>query len=508
MARRRWGASWLSNGRPDHPPVVFSDKVENAMRIVALDGVADRLRLKRGQGVAEARAMHPQLDVLPADAAADQAFLSALADWCDRYTPLVAYAGTDGLALDITGCTHLHGGEKALLDDVLSRLFQLGVEARGAIAASPGLAWALARFSGAGLSGDCVIETGEEVAALGPLPVTALRLPATLTDTLIRLGLTHVADLMEAPRAALARRFGPLVFLRLDQALGHDDEPLSPRRPVAELSVERRLISPVSGEDDILGLALQLATGLKTTLEARGEGGRQFELLLFRVDGKVFRLRAGTSSPLRDPQRIAALYRERLVAVHDDLDAGYGFEILRLCVLKAEPIASVQDDFSGRPDQSRALADFTDRVIARFGEDVLSIAILAASHIPERAAGLQPAGDTVFPAGKRLQAEEWPVQPVRPLRLLTHPERVEVPAADVPDGAPERFFWRRTAYRVARAEGPERIAAEWWIDGEDAPTRDYFRIEDETGRRFWMFRNGLFQRERMHPDWFMHGIFA
>lgn len=483
--------------------MVFSDKVENAMRIVALDGLAERLRLKRGQGVAEARAMHPTLDVLPADPAADQSFLSGLADWCDRYTPLVAYAGADGLALDITGCTHLHGGEKALLDDVLSRLFQLGVEARGAIAASPGLAWALARFSG-----NDVIEAGEEAVALGPLPVMALRLPQAVTDTLIRLGLTHIGDLMEAPRAALARRFGPLVFLRLDQALGLDDEPLSPRRPVAELSVERRLISPVSGEDDILGLALQLAGGLKTRLEERGEGGRQFELLLFRVDGKVFRLLAGTSSPLRDPKRIASLYRERLAAVHDDLDAGYGFEILRLCVLKAEPISSVQDDFSGRPDQSRALADFTDRVVARFGDDVLSIAVLAASHIPERAASLQPASDGAFPAARRVQAEEWPVVPVRPLRLLTHPERVEVPAADVPDGAPERFFWRRTAYRVARAEGPERIAAEWWIDGEDAPTRDYFRIEDETGRRFWMFRNGLFQRERMHPDWFMHGIFA
>lgn len=472
------------------------------MRIVALDSQAERMRLKRGQGVAEARGMHPQLEVLPADPAADQAFLSALADWCDRYTPLVAYAGTDGLALDITGCTHLHGGEKALLDDVLSRLFRLGVEARGAIAASPGLAWALSRFSS-----DGVIEPGEEAAALAPLPVAALRLPDVLSQTLVRLGLTHVADLMEAPRAAMARRFGPLVFLRLDQALGHDDEPLSPRRPVAALSVERRLTSPVSGEEDILGLALQLATGLKETLEKRGEGGRQFELLLFRVDGKVFRLVAGTSAPLRDPRRIAALYRERLAAVHDDLDAGYGFEILRLCVLKVETIASIQDDFSGRPDQSRALADFTDRVIARFGEDVLSIAVLSESHIPERAARLQPAGG-VLSSRETVAQQHWPVMPVRPLRLLAHPERVDVPVADVPDGAPERFSWRRTVYRVARAEGPERIAAEWWIDGEDAPTRDYFRIEDDTGRRFWMFRNGLFERERSHPDWFMHGIFS
>jgi protein ImuB len=488
--------------------VVFSDKVENAMRIVALDGLAERMRLKRGQGVAEARAMHPHLDVLTADPSADQAFLSGLADWCDRYTPLVAYSGTDGLALDITGCTHLHGGEKALLDDVLSRLFRLGIEARGAIAASPGLAWALSRFAD-----DGVVAPGDEAAALAPLPVTALRLPVPLSDTLVRLGLTHVADLLEAPRAALARRFGPLVFLRLDQALGHDEEPLSPRRPVAALSVERRLASPVSGEEDILGLALQLARGLKDALDKRGEGGRQFELLLFRVDGKVFRLLAGTSVPLRDPERIAALYRERLAGVHDDLDAGYGFEILRLCVLKAEIIAQVQDDFSGRPDQSRALADFTDRVIARFGDDVLSVAVLAESHVPERAATLQAAGGAIVPSD-RGTAPGWPVmpldrhRPVRPLRLLAHPERVEVPVADVPDGAPERFSWRRTAYRVARAEGPERIAGEWWIDGEDVPTRDYFRIEDETGRRFWMFRNGLFERERAHPDWFMHGIFA
>lgn len=502
------------------------------MRIVALDGHAESLKLARGQGIAEARAMHPDLEVLPADPLADAAFLNALADWCDRYTPLIALDGTDGLHLDITGCAHLHRGEQALIDDVLARLFELGVETRGAIASSAALAGALARHGRQG-----VVAPGEEEAALAPLPVAALRLPQPTVDLLVRLGLTHAADLLQAPRAALARRFGPVPFLRLDQALGLDEEPLSPRRPVASLSVERRLAEPVSSEEDILGLALKLAEGLRTRLEERAEGGRLFELLLFRVDGKVFRLKAGTSTPLRDPPRIAALYRERLAAVHDALDAGFGFEMLRLCVVKAEAFAAVQDDFSGRPDQGRSLADFADRVMARFGADSLLVSVPVASHVPERAAPIRPLGDWLaelgqpvaralggaaaprrdlsafLPAGRSLPSDDcpaWPIEslPVRPLRLLKHPEPVEVHAAHVPDGPPERFSWRRAVYRVTRAEGPERIAAEWWIDGEAAPTRDYFRIEDEAGRRFWMFRNGLFGRECAHPGWFMHGIFA
>lgn len=473
------------------------------MRITALDICGEKAGLKHGQSLAEARAMCPAIEILAADPSADKALLVALADWCDRYTPLVALDGGDGLYLDITGCVHLHGTETLLLKDILLRLFNLGVEARGAISSSAGLSWAMARHR----SGT-IVAPGEAAQVLSPLPIAALRLPSETIETLARVGLKTIGDLLPLPRAPLARRFGPAVLLRLGQALGVEDETLSPRLPVASLSAERRLASPVQDEDDILGLALQLAKSLKKSFEEREEGGRLFELVLFRVDGRVFRIRVATSAPLKDPERIASLYRERLQAIHDDLDAGFGFEILRLCVVKAERYAAVQEDFSGRPDQGRSLSAFADRVIARFGPESLSVMSLQESHVPERATRFAPLSDMAKFAPTDMEGI-LPVLPsVRPLRLFRHPEPVDAIAAELPEGAPASFKWRRTLYQVYRAEGPERIAAEWWIDGEDAATRDYFRIEDGDGRRFWLFRDGLYGHAQTSPQWFMHGIFA
>ncbi|WP_244519971.1 MULTISPECIES: DNA polymerase Y family protein [unclassified Ensifer] len=505
MARIRWGTSWLSRGRPDHPPVVFADRVRNAMRLVALDGLAEKSGFQLGQGVAEARAMCPEVDVLPADRAADRALLEGLADWCSRYTPLVALDGESGLYLDITGCAHLLGGEKSLLDDLLARLFHLGIEARAAISSSAGLSWAVARFGS-----QSVIAPEEAARVLAPLPMAALRLATETIETLGRVGLKQVGDIIEAPRAPLARRFGSTLLLRLDQAMGLEDEPLSPRLAVASLSAERRLSEPVQGEDDILGLTQELAARLKPELEKRGEGGRLFELLLFRVDGRVFRIAAGTSSPLIEPGRVAGLFRERLQAVHDDLDAGFGFEILRLSVPKSEKYEVMQEDFSGTPDRQRPLAAFADRVMARLGAESLFLPVLSESHVPERAAVFQPLADvemlkTVEEAAPNVPASLL-VASVRPQRLFQSPEPVEA-VAEVPEGPPRSFRWRRSLHRIARAEGPERIAAEWWVDGETAAERDYFRVEDERGRRFWLFREGHYGGPTQ-PRWFMHGVFA
>lgn len=510
--------------------MAFAGRSGTAVQIAFLDREAERIGLTRGQGVAEARAICPSLDVLPADPAADRALLDALADWCDRYTPLVALDGDDGLHLDITGCAHLHGGERALLDGVLSSLFALGVEARGAISSSVGLSWAAAHFGDGG-----VIDTDAALETLTPLPVAALRLPEEVAGPLGRVGLKAVGDLFPLPRAALARRFGPLPLLRLDQALGLEDEPISPRLPVPMLSAERRLFDTVRSEDDILALTAHLAGTLKEGLERRGEGGRLFALLLFRVDGRVFRIHAATSTPLRDPYRIALVFRERLTAVHDDLDAGYGFEIVRLCVLRSEVFETVQEGFSAGADGNRPLSAFAERVVARLGPESLLVATLPESHVPERAAYLisivdhwegRPAAGGAGGPEKPKPLIDRPVEDRapgnrafvdrafvdraprdRPIRLFTPPEPVET-VAGVPEDAPKTFRWRRSFHRITRTEGPERIAAEWWIDGEDHPSRDYFRVEDDAGRRYWLFREGIYGDEAALPRWFIHGVFA
>jgi protein ImuB len=500
IARQRWGRSWRSRGRPEHPPVVCSTQVKNAMRLVAVDEVARRMGLRRGQGVTDARAIIPDVDVIEADPAADRALLEAIADWCDRYTPLVALDGKDGLFLDLTGSSHLFGGEKALFEDIGNRLFQMGFAVQAAISSAPGLSSAVSRHGE-----PSIIAPEDAEQALVRLPVRALRLAEETIELLVKSGLKQVGDLIGQPRAPLARRFGPALMLRLDQALGYEEEAISPRRPVAALSTERRLAEPILDEDNILLLLARLSESLKQHLETRGEGGKLFELLLFRVDGKVFSIRAGTAMPVRDPQRILALFRARLSAIHDDIEVAYGFETLRLNVLQAAPFAELQPDFQGKNSHDESLADFIDQISARFGPDILTVPVLFQSHIPERASAYLPVteigrgdGDPGFYAGVA----------ARPLRLFAHPEPVEMPLAEVPDGPPLSFRWRRVTIRVTRAEGPERIAPEWWIDGQSAPARDYFRIEDEAGRRYWLYREGLYERGDDQPRWFIQGVFA
>ncbi len=469
------------------------------MRLTALDEAAEAIGLRVGQGLAEARAICPSLDVIDADAQADRHFLDALADWCDRYTPLVAIDGENGLVLDITGCAHLFGGEAMLLDDLLSRLTDFGLDVRGSVAPTPGLAWAAARFSRTQ-----IIAADEMPAVLSPLPMKALRLAAETCLTLAKVGLKQIGELMTAPRGPIMRRFGPEPLLRLDRALGREGEPISPRRPLAMLSVERRLAEPISMEAQILDLAGRLACGLKAGLQARGEGGRLFELLLFRVDGRVFRIEVGTSGPLNDAVRIRSLFSERLQVLRDDLDAGFGFELVRLNVLRSESLSPSQPQFDQEAEAEGRFGRFIDQVCAPQGPRCLSVPVALASHWPDRAATLAPLGDGLSP-GRLPHAS--PLRGERPIRLFTRPEPVEV-TAEVPDGPPASFRWRRTRHRVARAEGPERLAAEWWVDDNKHKPRDYFRIEDSAGHRFWLFREGLYERGSDIPSWYMQGVFA
>ncbi len=478
------------------------------MRLTALDEKALGLGLKRGQGLAEAKAMCPDIDAIKAEPEADAGFLNALADWCSRYTPLVARSGMDGLFLDITGCCHLFGGEENLLSDALARLAGMGLSVSGAVSHTPGLSWALAHYGKAGSIAERLVDPARAERVLSPLPVAALRLEADVLEALSKMGLRTIGDLLDAPRAPLVRRFGQRLMMRLDQALGREEEPISPRLPVAGLSVERRLAEPVGREEDLLFLAGELSRAMLPMLEQRGLGGRLFELSLFRVDGAVFHVHAGSSKPLRDPRRMEALFSGRFAALKDELDAGFGFEIVRLSVCHAEPLEIRQMDMGAPVDTSQTLADFIDQATARFGADCLLVPVLRQSHVPERASAFLPAQEMPVRAVSSIQSgSASPFRPARPIRLFRYPEQVEA-VAEVPEGPPVQFRWRRTMHRVVKAEGPERIAGEWWVDGEEAPTRDYFRIEDEAGRRYWLYREGLYEREPGMPRWFMHGFFA
>jgi protein ImuB len=480
---------------------VFSRLESNTRRIAAFDARARELKLRIGMGIAEARAIHPAIEVVEADGTADRRLLESLADWCDRYTPLVALDDEDGLFLDITGCAHLFGGERAMLDDLLGRFFHQGFDVRAGLASTAGAAWAAARFGGA-----TVVGPGEEEDLLAPLPLAALRLEPETRALLESVGLRTSGAIMAAPRAPLVRRFGRKVVLRLDQALGRVQETISPRLPVPSLSAERPLAEPIGLLDDIEMMVALLARQLKRDLERRGEGAERLQLHLFRVDGAVSRIMVGSSRPLREPGLIQRLFHEKLTALATDIDAGFGFDLIRLCVLAAARLDPAQADLDGTmADAAGDIALFADRVRVRLGDEAIRRPRLVESHLPERAAAAVPFSS--LPDDARTAIRQPAVGKERPLRVFDQPEHVEITAAEVPEGPPLRFRWRRVSYRVVRAEGPERIAPEWWREAEKSETRDYFRIEDEEGRRYWLYRQGLYGATTA-PRWFMQGIFA
>ena len=486
---------------PDPRPLVVTGKRGNAERLTAIDATAAELGLIPGLALAEARARYPDLAVVAEHPADDRRLLDGIADWCQCYTPLLAVDAPDGLVLDIAGCAHLHGGEESLLADLLARMAGFGFAARAAIASTIGAAFAVARFGPAG-----IVAPGDERNALASLPIAALRLPEETVTALRRVGLKRIGDILDLPRAPLAARFGDDVLSQLARAIGTVREPLNPLLPVAAYVAEQPFAEPIAREEDVLRVIERLAARLKPMLERRGEGARRVELALFRTDGAVRRIVVATSRPVRDPSDIRALYVERLASLADALDPGFGFDLARLSVVTAEPCSPEQIGL-GESAEDADLDRLIDRLSARLGARRVMRLIARDSHIPEIAAAAVPAQAGMADAGWaafrrfRTNVELSP----RPLRLLAKPEPIEA-IATIPDGPPVRFRWRRAVHEVIAADGPERIEGAWWSE-EGGPARDYFRVEDKAGHRFWVFRAGLY-RSTARPQWFLHGTFA
>ncbi len=479
--------------------------VKSAQRITAVTDGAARLGLKTGMGLADARARYPSLPVVEADFEADRRLLEAIADWCDRYTPLIGLDPPDGLLLDVTGCAHLFGGEAALARDLLTRLKQQGFAARAAVADTVGCAWGVARYGKQG-----IVPGGGAEAAVFSLPIAALRVDADTVDDLKTSGLTRVADLAIRPRAPFAARFGKGLLLRLDQALGAVDEPIAPRLPVPVAMAEQRFPDPIAREADVLGTIESLGRQLAAVLERRGEGGRLFQVALFRADGAVHRLEIGTGAPLREPPRIRKLFEERLAVLGDACDPGFGYDMVRLSALVTERVDPLQTGLAA-PDHAEELAHLVDRLGARFGLRRVTRLIPQDTHIPEYAVTSVPAHVARRALAVMPAIEQETLSAARPLRLFARPEPIDA-LAEVPDGPPVRFSWRHVTHQVAQTEGPERIAMEWWRDDRgNKLTRDYFRIESDAGARMWLYREGLYDREverPARPRWYLHGLFA
>ncbi len=450
------------------------------LTVAAADQAAADLGLYAGMPLAQAQALVPNLAILPAEPEADAAALRDLAAWCLRYTPLTAAAPPDGIWLDVTGCAHLHGGERRLLRDLTERLTAQGLAARAAVADTPGLAHGQARY------GD-----GEE-----DLPIEALRLPDATLAGLHLLGVERIGHLLNMPRAPLTRRFGPQVTLRLDQLQGQVFEPIEPIFPPELVQARLGFVEPLLTADAFSSVIARLVQTICAALEQTGRGGRRLDLLFERVDGSIQCIRIGTARPSRDARHLVRLLEERLERV----DPGLGVEAMRLIVPVAEPLAYAQSSL-GEDATQADLSALVDRLGNRLGAACVYRMAPVESDVPERAvrriSALAP-----------LRRMSWPEDLPRPVRLLDPPQPVETIAL-LPDHPPVAFTWRRVRHRVRRADGPERIAGEWWLrDAEMRSVRDYFRVEDEQGRRFWLFRRGDGQAAATGDlAWFLHGFF-
>jgi protein ImuB len=500
--QRHTHAAQTSRASPEAAPLVIAAKVDNALRIAACDAKASSLGLRIGMPVADARAMVPKLDVAQADEAADRRLLESIAGWSLHYTPLVALDSADGLLLDATGATHLFGGERALLGRACTSLKKQGFAVQGSIAGSAAAARALARYRDRAIA-----PPGEEARAMAPLPVEALDLDLAVTHAFRHAGLKTIGQVAARQRAELTARFGAKMVFALDVALGAAEKPISPRAVLPDYMAERIFAEPLTAHDAILETLRGLATSLGTLLVERGEGARRLEAVFFRADGKVRTLAVETGAPMRDADVIARLFREKLDALVDPLDPGFGFDLIRLSADRAERCQTGTATFTADANEEKEIAFLVDRLATRFGSHRVLVFRPNDTHIPEAAAVALPAqsAEKSKPAWKAIREKDE--APRRALRLFAKPEPITA-VAEVPEAPPVRFRWRRAWHEVVLAEGPERIAMEWWREQEPQPTRDYFRVEDANGRRFWLYRDGLYNAETAQPRWFMHGLFA
>ena len=529
-------------------PLALVDDADGKLVLHAVNTVAEQAGIRTGMTLADARAILPDLQTSEADFEAENRALTQLSDWCGRFSPWTApdedgsghaFGGAGSVWLDVTGCAHLFGGEDALMRDIISRLNTIGFTACAAIADTPGAAWAAVRYTAYKRKRWTNVARGRARDVIAAMPVAGLRLaPATITG-LQAVGLRRIGDLIPIPRTGLVDRFGSEVADRLNQALGDRPEPVSPLAVSSPWYARQTFAEPIGRTEDIVLAVRDLARNLAATLEADGIGARRLTLAFYHPDGTIARIEAGTSRASRNAGHLARLFTAKL----DRIEAAFGIDAITLTASTSEKLSPRQAALDRRGEQDDAgVAELTDRLSNRLGGENVVQMPLQESHIPDRAIMTTPATARTRPA----PAAPWrtatplkrPLTRPRPLRLLPRPEEVEA-VAPVPDDPPVMFRWRKQVFRIEHADGPERIAPEWWHDGlglglgdneqdeaaDDSGSdgtditqtatnasiqdkiRDYYRVEDRRGRRFWVYREGVY-RPGAQPHWYVHGVFG
>ena len=484
---------WLSVRNPElrKIPFVLAAPDHGRMIITASNHMARLQGIDAGMVLADARAIFPQLRFMDDNPEFFSNLLERMAEWCIRFSPLVAVDAPDGIILDALGCSHLSGGEEQYLHEITSRFNRFGYQLRIAMADTIGAAWAHARFRKNG----SIIEPGMQLTSLLALPVTALRLEPVVLERLIKLGLRYIKDLAEMPRSALKRRFGVELIKRINQAFGKETESMVPVQPPSPFIERLPCLEPICTATGIEIAIRRLLETLCNRLKKEEKGIRQASFKGYRIDGKLEKIEIGTSRPSHNEAHLFKLFELKL----NNIEPALGIELFTLESNAVEDLPAAQETiWSGAGGlENNAVAELLDRISNQLGSEHISRYLPDEHYWPERS----------IKAANHLQekpAKPWRTDQPRPTQILLKPEPVQV-TAPIPDYPPMLFRYRGRLHKIIKADGPERIEHEWWL--EKGLHRDYYCVEDEEGKRYWLFRSGHYSSESSY-QWFMHGFFA
>lgn len=469
-------------------PFVLVSPQHGRMVVTAANAPARKEGVVPGKVLADARAILPELQDLPDDPVTTINLLQSLAEWCIRFTPIAATAPPDSILLDISGCAHLWGGERFYLEHILERLGKGGYEAKAAIADTIGAAWAMARY---GMS-KTIVDRGRQSDALAALPPAALRVDSKVLARMEKLGFRRIGQFMSMPRSMLRRRFGNALLLRLGQALGNEPEILEPIVP--QLPYQERLpcLEAIRTATGIEIALRRLLDALCERLVKENKGIRSGILKAYRVDGNIQHIAIGTSRASQSPAHLFKLFALKI----DTIEPALGIELFVLEAPLVEDVPKPQEALWNAQGNPIKVAELLDTIAGKVGMAAIRRYLPQENHWPER---------SIRPTTSLDETPEidWPSDKLRPLHLLSKPEPISVMVV-LPDHPPLSFTHKQRVYRLVRADGPERIEQEWWMEGGLA--RDYYRVEDESGARYWLFRLGEYEKD--DPKWFLHGFFA
>ena len=484
---------WVTLRKPElaNKAFVLALPSHGKMMVTATNKLAAKEGIEAGMAVADARAIYPALEVLDDRPELSDKLLKGIAKWCIRYTPVVAIDLPDGLILDASGCAHLWGGDAAYVKDIIARLKQLGYAVKAAMADTIGAAWAVTHYC----QNIMIVASNEQSTTLLDLPAPALRLDPSITERLQKLGLGEISSFMHLPKPSLRRRFGQQLLLRLHQALGLEEEPIVSLEPVMEFQERLPCMDPIVHAKGIEIAIERLLQTICGRLQKEGKGLRKAILHCHRIEGKIEQIEIGTHRPSSSVQHLFSLFEIKISSI----TPGLGIELFIMDAPVVEISIPVQEALWNTTSSLDAapLSELLDRIEGKLGPGHIFRYMPDEHYWPERSC--KPATSI----HEKLTIP-WKNDRPRPLQILNHPERIEV-TAPIPDYPPMLFRYKGKLHKIMKADGPERIEQEWWL--QEGKHRDYYAVEDEDGRRYWLFRLGHYDAAKTY-EWFMHGFFA